>query len=149
MKTVINGNNVTLHYKGTFTNGEVFDDSRVRGTPMNIMVGKGNLIKGFENALLGMKEGEVKNINLTADEAYGQPVAEAIVSVPRTAFPQDFKFEEGILVSGTSPTGQPMHATIVSFTDAEVTLDHNHPLVGKDLNFEIEMIKIQDSETTK
>jgi len=149
MKTVINGNNVTLHYKGTFTNGEVFDDSRVRGIPMNIMVGKGNLIKGFESALLGMAEGEVKNINLTADEAYGQPVAEAIVNVPRTAFPQDFKFEEGISVSGTSPTGQPMHATIVSFTDAEVTLDHNHPLVGKDLNFEIEMIKIQDSETTK
>ena len=149
MKIVTNGNNVTLHYKGTFANGEVFDDSRIRGTPMNIMVGKGNLIKGFESALLGMSEGEIKNVNLTADEAYGQPVAAAIVSVPRTAFPQDFKFEEGISVSGTSPTGEPMHATIVSFSDTEVTLDHNHPLVGKDLNFEIEMIKIQDSETTK
>ena len=149
MKTVTNGNSVTLHYKGTFPNGEVFDDSRSRGNPMNILVGQGRLIEGFESALIGMTEGEVKTINLSADEAYGQAIEAAIVEVPRSAFPENFKFEEGVSVSGTGPNGQAMHATIVSFTDTNVTLDHNHPLVGKDLNFEIEMLEIQDSETTE
>jgi len=149
MKTVTNGNSVTLHYKGTFPDGEVFDDSRSRGNPMSILVGQGRLIKGFENALIGMTEGEVKTVNLTADEAYGQAVPEAVVEVPRAAFPENFKFEEGISVSGTGPGGQPMHATVVSFTDTQVTLDHNHPLVGKALNFEIEMLEIEENTPTE
>ena len=150
MKTVTNGNNVKLHYKGTFPSGEVFDDSRTRGTTMDILVGSGRLIAGFESALIGMTEGEVKTINLTADEAYGQPVPDAIVTTPKSAFPEDFPFEEGMPVTGQGPGGQPLHARIVSFTDTEVTLDHNHPLAGKDINFEIELVEIQeDNESTE
>ena len=107
MKTVTNGNNVKLHYKGTFPNGEVFDDSRARGSTMDILVGQGRLIEGFESALIGMTEGEVKTINLTADEAYGQPVSEAIVTAPKSAFPEDFLFEEGMPVAGQGPDGRP------------------------------------------
>ena len=99
MKTVENGNNVELHYKGTFPDGEVFDSSWDRGETMNILVGHGRLIKGFESALLGMTEGETKTINLTADEAYGPVMPEAIISVPKEAFPENFAFEEGV----TSP----------------------------------------------
>jgi peptidylprolyl isomerase len=145
MKTVTDGNSVKLHYKGTFPDGEVFDDSRLRGETMNILVGNGQLIKGFESALLGMTEGETKTINLTADEAYGQPKEEAIVTAPRNAFPEDFPFEEGLAVQGRGPSGQPVMAKILSFDESKVTLDHNHPLAGKDINFEIELVEIEET----
>jgi len=144
MKTVENGSSVRLHYKGTFPDGEVFDDSRMRGQMMEILVGKGQLIKGFESALIGMSEGETKTVNLTSDQAYGPPRPEMIVTAPRTAFPEDFKFEVGLRVQGKNQTGQPVLAKIVSFDAEGVTLDHNHPLAGKDINFEIEMVEIGD-----
>jgi peptidylprolyl isomerase len=148
MKTVQNGNSVELHYKGTFPDGEVFDSSWDRGETMNILVGQGQLIKGFESALLGMTEGETKVVNLSADEAYGQVIEEAIISVPKSAFPEGFPFEKGTSVQGQNSAGSPVIARIVKFDDNEVTLDHNHPLAGKDINFEIELVKIEDSETT-
>jgi len=148
MKTVENGNAVKLHYKGTFPDGEVFDDSRLRGEAMSISVGRGMLIEGFESALLGMTEGQVKNINLSADEAYGPLRPEAIVTSPKNVFPENFPFEVGLSVQGKGPEGQPVRAKIVSFNDTEVTLDHNHPLAGKDLIFEIELIQIEDTEET-
>tara|TARA_R100001163_G_C4987466_1_gene141316 strand:+ start:57 stop:488 length:432 start_codon:yes stop_codon:yes gene_type:complete len=143
MKTVENGNNVLVHYKGTFSDGEVFDDSRERGGAMDVLVGNGNFLQGFESALLGMSEGEIKTVNLGASEAYGPVVPEAIVVAPKTAFPEDFPFEEGITVTGNGPNGEVTMARIVSFTDTDVTLDHNHPLAGRDLNFEIELLEIQ------
>jgi len=145
MKTVTNGNNVTVHYKGTFTNGDVFDDSRARGKPMEVIVGQGSLIKGFETALVGMTEGQSKTISLTAEQAYGQPNPEAITTVPRAAFPPDYAFETGTQVQGQGPNGQVVLAKIVSFDDDGVVLDHNHPLAGKDLNFEIELLEIQET----
>jgi peptidylprolyl isomerase len=148
MKTVANGNSVKLHYKGTFPNGEVFDCSRDRGEMMELLVGAGRLLKGFESALIGMKEGDVKTINLTADEAYGHPIEEAIRTVPKGAFPPDFNFEVGGRVQGSGPMGQPILAEILSFTEEEVTLDHNHPLAGKDINFEIEVVEIEETNTT-
>jgi|TARA_A100000164_G_C21417071_1_gene544924 FKBP-type peptidyl-prolyl cis-trans isomerase 2 len=147
MKIVENGSSVELHYKGTFPDGEVFDDSRARGETMNIEVGEGMLIKAFESALLGMSEGETKTINLTADEAYGQPIPEAVVTAPKTAFPDGFPFMEGMPVQGQGPNGEPVRAKIVSFTDTDVTLDHNHPLAGKDINFEIELVQINSSDS--
>tara|TARA_R110002020_G_scaffold93344_6_gene225273 strand:- start:594 stop:1046 length:453 start_codon:yes stop_codon:yes gene_type:complete len=145
MKTVTNGNNVTVHYKGTFPDGEVFDDSRARGKPMQVIVGQGSLIKGFETALMGMTEGQSKTFSLTADQAYGMPTPEAITTVPRNAFPEDYNFEEGTQVQGQSPSGQVVLAKIVSFNDEGVVLDHNHPLAGKDLNFEIELLEIEET----
>tara|TARA_R110000824_G_scaffold19976_2_gene76233 strand:+ start:126 stop:566 length:441 start_codon:yes stop_codon:yes gene_type:complete len=146
MKTVENGSSVELHYKGTFPDGEVFDCSRDRGETMNILVGHGSLIKGFESALLGMTEGQTKTINLTADEAYGPIIEEAIVSVPKEAFPENFAFEEGVTVQGSNKNGSPVMAKIVEFDGKIVKLDHNHPLAGKDINFEIELVKIEDTE---
>ena len=148
MKTVENGNAVKLHYKGTFPDGEVFDSSWDRGETMNILVGQGRLIKGFESALLGMTEGETKTINLTAEEAYGPVIPEAIVSVPKEAFPENFAFEEGVTVQGSNKNGSPVMAKIIEFDDQVVKLDHNHPLAGKDINFEIELVKIEETETT-
>ena len=144
-RTVENGNSVKLHYKGTFPDGEIFDDSRVRGETMNVLVGNGQLIKGFESALIGMTEGQVKTVSLTSDEAYGPTIPEAVVTAPVDAFPPDFPFEVGMPVMANAPNGQSMMATIISFNETEVTLDHNHPLAGKDLNFEIELVEIEET----
>ena len=144
-RTVENGNSVELHYKGTFPDGKVFDDSRVRGETMNVLVGNGQLIKGFESALIGMTEGQVKTVSLTSDEAYGPTIPEAVVKAPVGAFPPDFPFEVGMPVMANNPNGESMMATIISFDENEVTLDHNHPLAGKDLNFEIELVKIEEN----
>jgi len=148
MKTVANGNSVELHYKGTFPNGEVFDSSWDRGETMSILVGQGSLIKGFETALLGMTEGETKTVNLTADQAYGPVIEEAIISVPKSAFPEGFPFKEGTAVQGQNSSGSPVIARIVKLNEDNVVLDHNHPLAGKDINFEIELVKIDSTETT-
>lgn len=143
MKTVENGNTVHVHYKGTFLDGEVFDNSRNRGETIQVLVGNGVLIKGFESALLGMTEGEVKTVNLTSDEAYGPVRQEAFITAPRSAFPPDFEFREGLSVTGNSANGA-FQARIISFTEEEIKLDHNHPLAGKDINFEIEIVKIDE-----
>ena len=148
MKTVENGASVQLHYKGTFPDGEVFDDSRLRGEAMEILVGGGRLLPNFEMALLGMQEGEVKNISLTADEAYGQPIPEAITKASKQQFPENFPFEVGITVQGQSQNCTPVVAKIVSIDNDDIILDHNHPLAGKDVNFEIELVKIEGSDDT-
>ena len=93
-----------------------------------------------------MTEGETKTINLTADEAYGQVRPEAIVTAPRHAFPPDFEFEVGLRVQGQGPAG-PVQAKILSFNEEHVELDHNHPLAGKDINFEIELVEIEAAAT--
>lgn len=149
MKKIQAGTTVNVHYKGTFKNGEVFDDSRARGDTMKVLVGSGQLIKGFNDALIGMTEGETKKINITSDNAYGPRFPQAIFAAPRSSFPKDFPFEEGLPVSGQNAEGQPIRARIISFSDTEVILDHNHPLAGKDLNFEIEVVKIDGSKTTQ
>jgi len=148
MKTVENGSSVKLHYRGTFPDGEVFDDSRLRDQMMEIVVGKGEIIKGFEEALLGMTEGETKTINLASAEAYGPPRPEMIVKTALSAFPENFEFEVGMKVQGRSPTGQIVLAEILSFDEENVLLDHNHPLAGKDINFQIEMVQIESNEST-
>jgi peptidylprolyl isomerase len=149
MKTVTDGNSVKLHYKGTFPDGEVFDDSRLRGEAMNILVGQGRLLPSFESALIGMAEGEVKSISLTSEEAYGDRTDNAVVTTPKSAFPENFPFEVGLTVQGTGPAGQPIMAKILSFDDGEVVLDHNHPLAGKDINFEIELVQIEETSETE
>ena len=146
MKTVENGNSVKLHYKGTFPDGEVFDDSRERGEALELLVGAGRLLKGFETALVGMSTGETKTITLTSEEAYGPVNESAIVEIPKEAFPEGFIFEEGMTVQGTNKLGTPMLAKIIKFDDSSVTLDHNHPLAGKDINFEIELVEIAAKE---
>ena len=144
MKTVTNGNNVKLHYKGTFTDGEVFDDSRTRGETMAVLVGEGRVLPGFENALIGMTEGQTKTVSLGADEAYGQSNPQAITTLQKDVFPPDYEFVPGQRVQGNSANGQPILAKIVSFTDTDVTLDLNHPLAGRDINFEIELVEIEE-----
>ena len=141
--TVRSGQTVGVHYRGTFDDGSEFDNSRNRGEAMQVKVGSGQLIAGFDAALMGMTVGEVKNIHLGAADAYGEIDEEAVQETSKDAFPPDFEFKTGFVVQGASPAGHPIHATILEEKENTVVLDMNHPLAGKDLNFEIELIDIQ------
>ena len=140
---VENGQTVSIHYVGTFDDGTEFDNSRAREEAMSLEVGSGQLIPGFEAALPGMIIGEVKNVKLPPEEAYGEVLSEAFQTVPRQAFPPDFEFQEGAMVRGQNPAGQPVTAKINSIDESSVVLDFNHPLAGKTLNFEIEVLSVK------
>jgi len=144
--TVAEGNIVTLHYKGTFSDGTTFDSSYDRGETIQVPVGGGQLIKGFENALIGMTAGQTKQVTLAPEEAYGDKNPEAFSTVQRNQFPEDYVFVEGSPVQGATEDGRPIFATIASFTDSDVTLDLNHPLAGKELNFDIEVTSVLTEE---
>tara|TARA_Y100000310_G_scaffold205782_1_gene206120 strand:+ start:4360 stop:4791 length:432 start_codon:yes stop_codon:yes gene_type:complete len=143
MSKVENGQLVSVHYVGTLDDGIEFDSSRTRGEAIAFEVGAGQLIPGFEAALLGMTEGESKKISLASGEAYGDVNPEAFQTTSRTAFPVEFEFQVGAVVQGTNEAGQPISCRIHALVGDDVTLDFNHPLAGKNLNFEIELVSIQ------
>ena len=142
MSTVKEGHNVKVHYKGTLKDGTEFDNSRSRGATLDFEVGSGQMIPGFDKALVGMGLGEVKTFTLAPDEAYGEVHDNAMQSFPKTAFGEDFEFTVGHLVHGSTPTGEPLVAKIAAVEDESVTLDLNHPLAGESLTFEVELIDI-------
>ena len=139
---VKNGFNVKVHYRGTLADGTEFDNSRVRGQTLDFEVGRPGIITGFSNAVVGMSTGETKTVALAADDAYGQVNPEAFQNVPKTQFDSDFVFEVGTPVMGRGPQG-PFRATIHEVQDNDVVLDFNHPLAGKDLTFEFELVSIE------
>ena len=144
MSTVKEGQSVKVHYKGTLTDGTEFDNSRSRGGTLDFQVGGGQMIPGFDKALMGMGLGEVKTFTLSPDEAYGDVNDTAMQAFPKTAFGEDFEFTVGHLVHGSTPAGEPLVAKIASVDDESVTLDLNHPLAGETLTFEVELIEIEE-----
>ena len=140
---VENGHNVKVHYVGTLNDGSEFDNSHNRGETLDFEVGSGKMIKGFDEALIGMTVGESKNVTLSPEKAYGDRIEEAMQVVPKTTFPPEFTLEEGQVVRGANKAGAPMMAIIAELQKDDVVLDLNHPLAGKELNFEIELIDIQ------
>ena len=147
-KTVEDGSSVTLHYRGTLNDGSEFDSSYSREEPMRVVAGGGQLISGFDKALNGMTVGESKTFTLAPAEAYGDPDPDATLTLERTVFPEEFEFEEGMSVPLSGPDGRSFIATVKTFTDADVTMDMNHPLAGKDLTFEIEVLGIEEGNET-
>jgi len=144
---VKDGYSVKVHYIGTLTeDGSEFDSSHSRGETLNFKVGSGNLIKGFNDAIVGMKIGQTKKVTLAPNQAYGTINPGAQTKAPKSAFPENFEFNVGERVFGQSPNGQPMMALIKEVQDTEVVLDLNHPLAGKELMFEIELVDVNKEE---
>jgi FKBP-type peptidyl-prolyl cis-trans isomerase 2 len=136
------GDTVSLHYTGTLEDGSVFDTSKTRNQPLKFTAGSGQVIPGFDHAVMGMKKGEEKKFTLQPADAYGERKPEFTKIVPRKNLPQNHKPEKGMkLVMGT-PNGQQIPATITEVTDENVTLDLNHPLAGKALTFDIKIVEI-------
>jgi len=146
--TAQNGSNVTLHYVGTLTDGTQFDSSRERGEPMTITLGDGQLITGFNDALVGMTEGETKEFTITSDDAYGPRHEDRLTPIDRSIFPENFEFSTGMTVPLQNDTGQNFLAVITEIADDTVTADFNHPLAGKDLTFTVDVLAVSENETT-
>ena len=136
------GNNVKVHYTGTLEDGQEFDSSRKRGETLNFTVGTGQMIPVFDSAVEVMTVGEVKHITIDSTQAYGDRKEEAVMPVSRKNFPEDFKVEIGGMVQGQTEQGMPIQATIIGEDEENLILDMNHPLAGKSLNFNIELVEI-------
>lgn len=142
MSTTKNGDTISVHYKGTLDDGTEFDSSHNRGETLTFQIGVGQMIPGFDSGVVGMTVGETKNITIPATEAYGERVTEAVQQIPKTSFPENFQFIVGQQVQGTGPNGEAVTAVIITEDTEGVTLDFNHPLAGKNLNFEVELVEI-------
>ncbi|GGX51770.1 peptidyl-prolyl cis-trans isomerase [Tateyamaria omphalii] len=141
MTAIKDGDTVRIHYTGTLLDGTVFDSSDGRD-PLEFVVGSGQIIPGLDVALPGMTEGEKKKVNIPCDQAYG-PINPALrQGVPRDAIPDEIPLEVGLQLQMQTPQGQPMPVTVVDVGDDEVMLDANHPLAGKDLTFDFEVVAI-------
>ena len=137
------GDKIKVDYTGKLDDGTVFDTSvKEGGQPLEFEAGSGQVIKGFDEAVIGMEKGDEKEIKLTPDQAYGQPKDELIKKVPRDQLPKEQDPKEGMVLGITLPNGQQLPAKIIEVSDTEVTLDLNHPLAGKNLNFKIKVIDI-------
>ena len=141
MSTVENGNTVTVHYTGTLNDGTQFDSSRDR-EPLSFQVGNGQVIAGFDTAVVGMTEGESKTFTIPADQAYGLKNEDAIQEVSKDRFPQGYDAQVGSTVTGQNEIGQNFQARVIAEAEETVTLDFNHPLAGQDLTFDVELVSV-------
>jgi len=138
------GNKVKVEYTGSFENGEVFDSTEKHsGEALELVVGAGMLVPGFEKAVEGMSVGEEKEVTLTPEEAYGMPNAQAVQKVPKGNFPDEAKV--GMMIGVQTPMGQ-IPALIKEIGETEVTLDMNHPLAGKTLIFKIKIVSFEEGD---
>ena len=137
-----NGDTVLVHYTGTLADGTVFDSSR-DGDPLESVLGQQMLIPGFENALLGMKEGDRKTVTIPPEDAYGEHLEELVLTLPHSEVPAHMKPETGMLVQLALDDDQEFEATVTDVTDENIVLDANHPLAGESLTFDLELVAIK------
>ena len=135
------GDIVKVHYTGSLEDGTMFDTSANR-EPLEFKIGGGQVIPGFDTAVLDMSPGEIRVSVISVDEAYGPHSEELVTDVDRERFPADMELEIGQQLQVGLPDDQQAIVMIVDITDKVVTLDANHPLAGQELTFEIELVEI-------
>ena len=141
MKKVEDGSTIKIHYTGRLDDCTVFDSSRER-EPLEFTVGSGGIIKGFEDGAMGMAVGDIKTIRIASHEAYGPYRDDLVMSIDKTQLPPDMEPEEGLVLCLRHPNGSTIDAVISGVTADSVTLNGNHPLAGKDLTFDLELVEI-------
>jgi len=141
MAQVKEGDVVKVHYTGKLDDGEVFDTSENR-EPLAFAIGKGEVIPGFEEGVLGLEIGESKIINISSDQAYGPHREEMIHKVGKDKFPQEMELKIGDSFKVGQEEGNPTIVSITEISENEVTLDANHPLAGKNLTFDVKLVEI-------
>jgi peptidylprolyl isomerase len=135
------GDTVRIHYTGTLSDGTTFDSSAGRD-PLQFEVGSGQIIPGLDSAIPGMSVGDKKTVEVPSEAAYGPHHPEGVQTVPRDQFPPDLPTDPGTRLEMRGPDGRGIPVVIVETTDETVKLDANHPLAGKDLTFDIELMEI-------
>ncbi|MEE4187220.1 MAG: peptidylprolyl isomerase [Roseobacter sp.] len=141
MTQVKAGDTVAIHYTGTLLDGTTFDSSAGRD-PLEFVVGSGQIIPGLDVALPGMEVGNKKTVQIACDDAYGPINPEMRQAVPREGIPAEIPLEIGTQLQMQTPEGHAMPVVVAEVDEATVTLDANHPLAGKDLTFDIELMRI-------
>lgn len=141
MNQAKSGDTVKVHYTGKLQDGEIFDSS-VGANPLEFTIGSGELIEGFESGVLGMEVGARKTIEIPPENAYGNHSEELVAEVERAKLPDHIAAEVGQALQITQPNGKTINVLMTGVTDDKVTLDANHPLAGKKLTFEIELVDI-------
>jgi peptidylprolyl isomerase len=135
-----NGSMVKVHYTGTLGDGSVFDSSLERD-PLQFKLGCGQVIPGFEEAVLSMNVGETKTVTIPADQAYGQRHEELVLVVEKEKIPADLNPAIGDKLQMRQPNGSPVTVVVTEITEQTITLDANHALAGKDLTFELTLVE--------
>ena len=141
MQQVKSGDKVKLHYHGKLSSGETFDSSAGRD-PLEFEVGSGMVIKGFDDGVTGMVVGDKKTINIPFMEAYGPVNPEMVIDMPKDRFPADMQLETGMPLMMSDGQGHQFQVTVTEIREESVILDANHPLAGKDLTFDLELVEI-------
>ena len=137
------GKTCRVHYRGTFNDGTQFDSSYDRGEPLEFVCGSGMMIRGFDDAVTDMEVGQIVDIHLMPEEAYGPSDPNAIFTVELAELPGAENLEAGQQVVLTNSVGRPFRATVTEKTETTITFDANHEMAGKELNFRIELVEVQ------
>ena len=138
------GKNVKVHYRGTFDDGAQFDSSYDRGEPLAFVCGAGMMIRGFDKAVADMEVGQIVDVHLMPEEAYGPSDPEAIITIEIAQLPGSENLNVGERVYLRNMMGQPFPVTVTAKDDVHITLDANHEMAGKELNFRIELLEVTD-----
>lgn len=136
------GDTVKVNYTGKLSDGTVFDSSQGR-EPLEFTLGEGQLIPGFENAVEGMNPGDTSTVEIPSGKAYGSHDSDMVMVINRNELPPDLEPEVGDMLQMRGPDGSVAVATVTETGDDSITIDANHPLAGKDLTFEIELLEIE------
>ncbi len=140
--TAQHNDTVSIHYTGKFDDGTVFDSS-IGHDPLEFTVGAGQVIPGFEEGVVGMKANDRKNISIAPDMAYGEYHDSLLVEVPKNSIPDEIELQVGMPLQMENNEGKSFIVVIKEITNDSVKLDANHPMAGKNLNFELELVKIE------
>lgn len=145
--TTLTGRNVgktcRTHYRGTFNDGTQFDSSYDRGEPLEFVCGAGQMIKGFDAAVADMEVGQVVDVHLMPEEAYGMPDPNAIFTLEIAQLPGSEELEAGQQVYLSNQFGQPFPVKVTAKDEKTITFDANHEMAGKELNFRIELVEVK------
>jgi peptidylprolyl isomerase len=136
------GDTVKVHYTGKLSDGTVFDTSEDKA-PLSFIIGKNEVIPGFEEAVVGMVTGEKKTVSILPGKAYGEARENLVETVERGTLPPDLELNVGGQLEVTRQDGSIFHVMVTALDEEEVTLDANHPLAGKELIFDIAMLEIK------
>jgi FKBP-type peptidyl-prolyl cis-trans isomerase SlpA len=145
MSLVKENDTVKVHYTGKLADGQVFDSSEGKD-PIEFTLGQGQLIPGFEKGLIDMKLNEKKTINIPKDEAYGDSREDLVQEVQKSELPEEIKPEVGMGLVSKSQDGREMNLVIAEVKEESIVVDGNHPLAGKDLIFDLEVVEIKETE---
>ena len=135
------GSRVKVHYTGRLEDGTVFDSSEGR-EPLAFTIGLGQMIPGFERGVIGMEVGDSREVHIPAEEAYGEYRPEGVLDVARSEIAANLELEVGMRLQATQAGGRRVDMQVIAITDETVTLDANHPLAGKDLIFDIQVVEV-------